>query len=48
MIDGHDTGSGGDPGAVTRKETSKAVRRRGAVLERAIMQAAAEELVEVG
>jgi AcrR family transcriptional regulator len=48
VIDGHDTGSGDDPGAVTWEETSKAVRRRGAVLERAILQAAVEELLQVG
>jgi AcrR family transcriptional regulator len=43
-----DTGSAGDTSATAAKETPKATRRRGAELEQAILQAAAEELAQVG
>ena len=44
----HAPGSGGGTSAITGEGTSKATRRRGAALEQAILQAAVEEMAEVG
>ncbi len=46
-MDGN-TGVGGDTTDATGRDTVKATRRRGAALERAILEAAVEELAEVG
>ncbi|MFE0461239.1 TetR/AcrR family transcriptional regulator [Kitasatospora sp. NPDC058965] len=43
-----DTGVGGDTAAATGQDETRATRRRGAALEQAILDAAVEELAEVG
>ncbi|GAA1248696.1 MULTISPECIES: TetR/AcrR family transcriptional regulator [Streptomyces] len=48
MSGDRDAGSAGDTSATAAEETPKATRRRGAELEQAILQAAAEELAQVG